>query len=137
MKKIFFLFFILIISWAQALTVDIYLGDRYLVVHNGDNILYDAPVLGGRKKYPTPIGFYKIYRKERVHKSSKWPKGKGGAKMPFSMFLQNVNTGRKTGVALHAGSLRVKSHGCIHLDWTDAQELYFLLDVGDAVNIYE
>ena len=49
--------------------------------------------------------------------------------MPYSVFFTN------TGVAFHQGSLKAKSHGCVHLSHADAVTFYNSLHPGDVVQV--
>ena len=49
--------------------------------------------------------------------------------MPYSVFFTT------TGVAFHQGSLKVKSHGCVHLSHAAAVMFYNSLHPGDVVEV--
>lgn len=100
--------FVLLTSLAPAGTpIEIWLSKgtgRY-----GD-IQFQA--LGGRKTHPTPKGTFYVKSMYRDFYSRKYK-----APMPLSIFF----TGQ---CAIHVGSLRQKSHGCIHIDRKTAEYLY-------------
>lgn len=94
-------------------------------------------VSGGKNYCPdikracrTPVGTYTVYMKRGAGcKSTKFPVGKGGAKMPYCMFF-------KGGYAMH-GSNSVPnynaSHGCVRMPPADAQWLNTqFVDVGST-----
>ena len=108
--------------YANSIQVDLKKKRVYLL--NNKGVVVDIMrCLGGRRTHPTPKGVFKILQKDRNHHSNSYPKkriaqGKKGAKMKFFVRLT------WHGVGFHAGSLRRKSHGCIHLGWKDAKKLY-------------
>lgn len=75
------------------------------------------PISGGRKKYPVPKGWFWVYLKRKNHVSSQWPRPRGGAKMPYSLFFYR-------GSAIHVGSLNLPSHACVHVRWEDGKRLF-------------
>jgi lipoprotein-anchoring transpeptidase ErfK/SrfK len=93
---------------------------------NGD-LIRSGRVSGGKNYCPdlhrgcrTPIGTYTVYSKQGAGcTSTKFPVGKGGAKMPYCMFF-------KGGYAMH-GSNAVPnynaSHGCVRMPVDDARWL--------------
>jgi len=76
--------------------------------------------LGGSKKNPTPTGKYTVKAKHEDFYSNKYK-----AEMPLSVFFTEQ-------CALHVGSLRVRSHGCIHLERDAAQALFDYAKEGDT-----
>ena len=48
--------------------------------------------------------------------------------MPYSVFFNG-------GIAFHQGSLKVQSHGCIHLSTAAAQRFFGSLNRGDVVQV--
>jgi lipoprotein-anchoring transpeptidase ErfK/SrfK len=77
----------------------------------GDGILRDR-VATARKGFSTPVGCHEPTSIERNHWSRKYK-----APMPYSVFFVG-------GVALHQGSVNVKSHGCVHLNTSTAAKVY-------------
>ena len=123
MKVMMVLICVISILYASESTfIEIDLAKNKIMVYKDGDLIISGKALGGRKGYKSPLGEFKIYKKEKKHISSKFPKPNGGAKMPYSMFLKKGN--RMLGVALHVGSLKKKSHGCIHLSWKVAKYLY-------------
>ncbi|MDT7799550.1 MAG: hypothetical protein QOI78_2983 [Actinomycetota bacterium] len=88
------------------------------VTHGG------VPITVGLAKYPTPLGTFHVQYKDIDHYSKQF-----NGPMPYSVFFTN------TGVAFHQGSLKVKSHGCVHLSHADAVTFYNSLHPGDVVQV--
>jgi hypothetical protein len=108
----------------------------------GLNFLHDWPVSTGREQVETnssnidvstdtPSGYYELDPKRFYldHESAEWHEA-----MPFAMFLDWVESGRRTGLAVHAatgsdiaalGSRA--SAGCIRLAPDDARSLFMLI----------
>ncbi len=87
--------------------VEIWLGEG--VGRFGD---YEFSVLGGKPAHPTPTGAFKIEWKSR-----KWWSKQYNAPMPYSCFFHK-------GAAIHEGSLRTMSHGCVHVGPAAAKQIY-------------
>jgi lipoprotein-anchoring transpeptidase ErfK/SrfK len=77
----------------------------------------------GRKGFRTPPGTFKVSFKSKDHVSTIYD-----AEMPYSVFFNG-------GVAFHQGSLKVQSHGCVHLSRTAAQKFFSSLERGDVVQV--
>jgi lipoprotein-anchoring transpeptidase ErfK/SrfK len=77
----------------------------------------------GRKGFRTPPGTFKVSFKSKDHVSTIYD-----AEMPYSVFFNG-------GVAFHQGSLKVQSHGCVHLSRTAAQQFFASLNRGDVVQV--
>ena len=83
-----------------------------------------VPITHGRPGWRTPPGTFHVTFKNKNHRSSIFD----NAPMPYSVFFNG-------GIAFHQGSLRVQSHGCIHLS-TAAAKMYFAsLNRGDVVQV--
>jgi lipoprotein-anchoring transpeptidase ErfK/SrfK len=82
-----------------------------------------VPITHGRTGYVTPPGTFQVSFKNRDHVSSIY-----NASMPYSVFFNG-------GIAFHQGSLKEKSHGCIHLSRTAAQTFFGSLGRGDVVEV--
>jgi lipoprotein-anchoring transpeptidase ErfK/SrfK len=78
----------------------------------------------GRPSYPTPTGTFHVLSKAVNYRSREF----NNAPMPYAVFFY-------PGDAFHVGSLRVYSHGCIHLSWSSAQAFYKNLSIGDEVQV--
>lgn len=82
-----------------------------------------VPITHGRRGFRTPPGTFHVTFKNRDHVSSIYD-----APMPYSVFFNG-------GIAFHQGSLREKSHGCIHLSRTAAKAFFNSLSRGDMVQV--
>jgi lipoprotein-anchoring transpeptidase ErfK/SrfK len=87
--------------------IEIWLGEQ--VGRYGD---FEFDVLGGRPDFPTPTGAFRVEWRSRSWWSKQWQ-----AEMPYSLFFHG-------GAAIHAGSLTVTSHGCIHVSTSAARHLF-------------
>jgi hypothetical protein len=79
---------------------------------------------GGTAEDPTPTGVFRVLAKDAHFRSTEFH----NAPMPYSVFFF-------PGDAFHADNVHQWSHGCIHLDWGDAQAFFNALKVGDQVQI--
>lgn len=93
---------------------------------SGGRVIYGpTPITSGKPGHRTPPGTFQVLWKDRNHRSSIF----NNAPMPYSVFFTN------TGIAFHEGSLRVPSHGCIHLDHNAASTFFNKLSVGQVVQV--
>ncbi|MDT8912895.1 L,D-transpeptidase [Amycolatopsis sp. PS_44_ISF1] len=83
-----------------------------------------VPVTVGLAAFPTPAGTFRVQYKDIDHYSKQFH-----GPMPYSVFFTN------TGVAFHQGSLKVQSHGCVHLSHADAVAFFNALKPGDVVEV--
>ncbi len=102
-------------------------GELYYLDSNG-KIRYSTRVTSGAAKYKTPTGKFKIYHKKRKHMSTKYPDISGRNNMNYSLFFHR-------GFAMHQGSVRAASHGCVHVAPGIASKLYQDCQVGTPVVI--
>lgn len=77
----------------------------------------------GRPSAPTAPGTFHVTFKDLHHVSTIFH-----AAMPYSVFFHG-------GDAFHEGSLRVSSHGCVHLSRAAASTFFNTLRVGDEVQV--
>jgi lipoprotein-anchoring transpeptidase ErfK/SrfK len=98
--------------------------NRAWLMNKGSVTRGPVPVTTGRPGYETPTGTFRVQWKDLHHYSSEY-----NGPMPYSVFFTN------TGVAFHEGSLRVQSHGCVHLSHADAAAFYQNLRPGDVVEV--
>jgi lipoprotein-anchoring transpeptidase ErfK/SrfK len=92
--------------------------------NNGSVTRGPVPMAPGLPKYPTPKGVFHVQYKDIDHYSKEY-----NGPMPYSVFFTN------TGVAFHQGSVKVKSHGCVHLTRADAIAFFNTLRPGDEVQV--
>lgn len=78
----------------------------------------------GRAGFRTPPGSFRVSFKDQDHISSAFD----DAPMPYSVFFNGD-------IAFHQGSVRVTSHGCIHLPLTAARTFFANLRPGDRVQV--
>jgi lipoprotein-anchoring transpeptidase ErfK/SrfK len=91
---------------------------------NGSVAYGGVPITSGKAGYGTPTGTFHVQYKDIDHYSKQF-----NGPMPYSVFFTT------TGVAFHQGSLKVKSHGCVHLSHADAVTFYNSLHPGDVVQV--
>jgi lipoprotein-anchoring transpeptidase ErfK/SrfK len=91
---------------------------------NGKVIYGPVPITSGRPGHLTPTGTFRVQFKDINHKSHEF----NDAPMPYSVFFNS-------GIAFHQGSLKVKSHGCIHLSAAAAKMYFDSLQVGAVVEV--
>ncbi|PPK70228.1 L,D-transpeptidase [Actinokineospora auranticolor] len=94
------------------------------LLENGKVVYGPVPITSGRPGHRTPPGTFKVGWKDIDHKSSEF----NNAPMPYSVFFNG-------GIAFHQGSLKVQSHGCIHLSAAAAKMYFNSLKVGDTVQV--
>lgn len=98
-------------------------NQAWLIAGNG--ILYGpVPITHGRPGWRTPPGTFTVTFKSRLHLSTLFD----NAPMPNSVFFNG-------GIAFHAGSLQVPSHGCVHLSNAASLVFYDRLNRGDVVQV--
>jgi lipoprotein-anchoring transpeptidase ErfK/SrfK len=95
-------------------------------MQSGGQVSYGpVSITSGRSGYRTPAGTYSAYWFDKDHKSTIYD----DAPMPNSVFFNG-------GIAFHAGSLSVQSHGCIHLSNSASLAFFNNLAVGDVVYVF-
>lgn len=93
------------------------------LMNNGAVTYGPVPVTHGKPGWETPPGTFKVTRKYRDYHSKEFD-----APMPYSVFFNG-------GIAFHQGSLKQKSHGCVHLSKTAAAKFFGTLNIGDQVQV--
>jgi L,D-transpeptidase catalytic domain len=83
-----------------------------------------VPISHGRAGFRTPPGSFRVSFKDQDHLSSVYD----DAPMPYSVFFNGD-------IAFHEGSVRMTSHGCIHLPATAARTFFANLRPGDLVQV--
>ena len=93
---------------------------------SGGQVTYGpTPITSGKPGWRTPAGIFRVQWKDKNHHSRQF----NNAPMPYSVFFTN------SGVAFHQGSLRVPSHGCVHLSRDAAINFFNTLAVGQVVQV--
>ncbi|QRP49793.1 L,D-transpeptidase [Amycolatopsis sp. FDAARGOS 1241] len=110
-------------SAAAKACVQLHTGTAWLVDH-GSVLRGGVPITAGKPAFPTPSGTFRVQYKDIDHYSKQF-----NGPMPYSVFFTT------TGVAFHQGSLKVQSHGCVHLSHADAVAFYNSLHPGDVVEV--
>jgi hypothetical protein len=109
-------------STARA-CIDLSANRTWLIT--GGKVSYGpVPITSGRPGWRTPPGTFRVTFKSINHKSTIFD----DAPMPYSVFFNG-------GIAFHQGSLRVPSHGCIHLSPAAARTYFGTLKPGDVVQV--
>ncbi|MGH3825360.1 MAG: L,D-transpeptidase [Pseudonocardiaceae bacterium] len=94
------------------------------LTRDGDVIYGPVPVATGKAGAPTDRGIFRVFWKDRHHRSSLFD----NAPMPYSVFYNGDE-------AFHEGKLTNRSHGCVRLIRRDAQTFYNTLHSGDVVQV--
>jgi lipoprotein-anchoring transpeptidase ErfK/SrfK len=96
-------------------------------VYRGDKLVGVAAASTGKKGKETPLGFWKVFRKQKLGYSRKYD----NAPMPFMQMYD------PKGIAFHAGPNPgyPASHGCVRLPKAFAEKLFTLTKVGTEVII--
>lgn len=92
------------------------------LLRNG-KVVVAVPALGGRSGHLTPTGRFSVQFHDKDHVSSIYH-----APMPFYVNFAPA-------IGFHAGSLRVRSHGCVHLSRDNASRFFDYLKRGDHVDV--
>jgi hypothetical protein len=77
----------------------------------------------GRAGFRTPPGTFRVSFKDQDHISTVYDQP-----MPYSVFFNGD-------IAFHQGSVRVTSHGCVHLPAAAARTFFGELNHGDVVQV--
>ena len=93
------------------------------LLRGGKVVAGPVPISHGRTGFLTPPGSFRVTFKAQDHVSSIYDR-----EMPFSVFFNG-------GIAFHQGSVRQKSHGCVHLTGTAARAFFAELTPGDRVQV--
>ena len=110
-------------SISDGACIDLSANKSWLL--SGGKVVYGpVGITSGRPGFRTPPGMFRVQWKDIDHLSKEF----NNAPMPYSVFFNG-------GMAFHAGSLAVQSHGCIHLSTAAAKMYYNFLAVGAAVQV--
>lgn len=101
-------------------------GNRAWLQENGKITYGPVPASAGADGYDTPQGMMTVNRKIKDEVSREF----GNAPMPYAVYFTY------NGIAFHAGSPYILSHGCIHLNYGDAKVFFEQLNIGDRVFAY-
>ena len=94
-------------------------------VYRGDRLVGMSTISSGKKGDETPLGFWKVFRKQVKGFSRKYD----NAPMPFMQMYD------EKGIAFHAGANPgyPASHGCVRLPLKFAERLYGMTRIGTEV----
>ncbi len=109
-------------SAAARACVDLTTQQAWLM-NNGAVTYGPVQVRTGRPSAPTDPGTFHVSYKDLHHVSSVYHQA-----MPYAVFFNG-------GDAFHEGSLRVSSHGCVHMTRSAAETFYDTLAPGDQVEV--
>lgn len=104
------------ISPSGPVTIVVDLSTQRATIYRNGVRIGITTVSTGKPGHETPTGVFSILLKDADHRSSKYH----NAKMPYTQKLT------QDGIALHAGGLPgyPESHGCVHLPFALAQQLF-------------
>ena len=96
-------------------------------VYRDEKLVGMSTISSGKKGNETPLGFWKVFRKQVKGFSRKYD----NAPMPYMQMYD------EKGIAFHAGKLPgyPASHGCVRLPLKFAEKLYGLTKIGTKVII--
>ena len=117
--------------WAPQIAADgpvtvlVDLTSQLATVYRNGVAIGISTVSTGKPGHETPTGVFQILQKDADHRSSTY----NNAPMPYQERLT------WDGVALHAGGLPgyPESHGCVHLPYACAKELFQITSMGGTV----
>ena len=94
-------------------------------VYRGDRLVGMSTISSGKKGDETPLGFWKVFRKQVKGFSRKYD----NAPMPYMQMYD------EKGIAFHAGANPgyPASHGCVRLPLKFAERLYKMTKIGTEV----
>lgn len=100
---------------------------QLMFVYKGDALVGVSTISSGKKGKETPLGFWKVFRKQVKGFSRKYD----NAPMPYMQMYDEM------GIAFHGGALPgyPASHGCVRLPTEFAKKLYGLTQMGTEVVI--
>ena len=93
------------------------------LLHDGKVDLGPVRISHGREGFRTPPGTFRVSYKDQDHISNVF-----NLPMPYSVFFNGA-------IAFHSASVRVSSHGCVHLPAAAARTFFAELNRGDVVQV--
>lgn len=105
--------------------ISVSLHRQVLTVFEGGKKSYSVDCLCGDKDNPTPVGHFRIERKDRKHFSAKYHR-----QMDYAMFFHGgvaIHMSHIVGVSSYLKAMGVDSlgsHGCVRLAESDAKKLF-------------
>ena len=98
-------------------------ADRAWLLRDGRVLAGPVRISHGRAGYRTRPGTFRVTYKSRNHVSSIYD-----VPMPYAVFFDR-------GIALHAGDVRSRSHGCVRLPASAAKTFFDSLKPGEVVQV--
>lgn len=114
--------------------IEVDLTNQRLYAFEGDRKVYDFAISSGLPWYATPPGEYRIWTKLRYVRMSGGSQALGTyydlPNVPFTMFFYNDKQPMWKGYAIHGAYWhndfgRPKSHGCVNMKISEAQQVYY------------
>jgi len=91
---------------------------RFYAVDSDGTVWWSGVITSGTPEFRSPSGIFPIIQKERYYMSKDFPEENGINNMDYMMKFT------PSGHALHKGSVKWMSHGCIHIDPKDIPVIY-------------
>ena len=91
---------------------------RFYAVDSDGTVWWSGIITSGTPEFRSPSGIFPIIDKKRYYMSKDFPEESGINNMDFMMKFTHM------GHALHKGSVKWMSHGCIHIDPKDVPVIY-------------
>lgn len=91
---------------------------RFYAVDSDGTVWWSGSITSGTPEFRSPSGIFPIIQKKRYHMSKDFPDESGINNMDYMMKFTHY------GHALHKGSVKWMSHGCIHIDPKDVPVIY-------------
>lgn len=109
----------------------IVLDRQFLAMYEDGMRIASFPVVSGKKDHYTPIGDFRVTRKDKDHVSSTYPEPDGGSPMPWAVRF------RGSAYWIHGGDMpgRPSSHGCVRMFRKDAKIFFGWVERGTDVYI--
>jgi hypothetical protein len=125
--------------------IEVDLSEQKVKAWEGNSLFLESLISTGLPWWPTPTGEFRVWAKFRATKME------GGTgkyyyylpNVPFVMFFENDEIPGRRGFSLHGTYWhndfgRVRSHGCVNLPTSVAQQLYYWMpDKGTRIVIHE
>ena len=91
---------------------------RFYAVDSDGTVWWSGIITSGTLEFRSPSGIFPIIEKKRHYMSKDFPDESGINNMDYMMKFTDL------GHALHKGSVKWMSHGCIHIDPKDIPVIY-------------
>lgn len=107
--------------------IEVNLSTQHLYAHEGDRVVFDFPISSGLPWFLTVTGEFRIWAKVRAQRMTGGTVAAGTFyDLPNVPFVQYFYQGYGLhGTYWHNDFGKPRSHGCINLNITDAEKLFF------------